>query len=84
MPFTTTVPLGVGATQDFLRELHEVLGMEIPQSVNESNNSKLTWYSNSVDSNYLTGKESLFLEMELMLLRQQELLTRSLGLKLLV
>ena len=56
MPFTTTVPLGVGATQDFLRELHEVLEMEIPQSVNESNNSKLTWYSNSVDSNYLTGK----------------------------
>ena len=56
IPFTTTVPLGVGATQDFLRELHEVLGMEIPQSVNESNNSKLTWYSNSVDSNYLTGK----------------------------
>jgi len=56
MPFTTTVPLGVGATQDFLRELHDVLGMEIPQSVNESNNSKLTWYSNSVDSNYLTGK----------------------------
>ena len=56
IPFTKTVPLGVGATQDFLRELHEVLGMEIPQSVNESNNSKLTWYSNSVDSNYLTGK----------------------------
>ena len=56
IPFTTTVPLGVGATQDFLRELHEVLGMEIPQSVNESNHSKLTWYSNSVDSNYLTGK----------------------------
>merc|ERR1711981_1449185 len=56
IPFTTTVPLGVGATRDFLKELHEVLGMEIPQSVNESNNSKLTWYSNSVDSNYLTGK----------------------------
>jgi len=56
IPFTTTVPLGVGATQDFLKELHEVLEMEIPQSVNESNNSKLTWYSNSVDSNYLTGK----------------------------
>ena len=56
IPFTTTVPLGVGATQDFLKELHKVLGMEIPPSVNESNNSKLTWYSNSVDSNYLTGK----------------------------
>ena len=56
IPFTTTVPLGVGATQDFLKELHKVLEMEIPPSVNESNNSKLTWYSNSVDSNYLTGK----------------------------
>ena len=56
IPFTKTVPLGVGATQDFLRELHEVLEMELPQSVNETNNSKLTWYSNSVDSNYLTGK----------------------------
>ena len=56
IPFTTTIPLGVGATQDFLKELHEVLEMEIPISVNESNNSKLTWYSNSVDSNYLTGK----------------------------
>ncbi len=56
IPFTSRVPLGVGATQDFLRELHEILGMEIPESVNKSNNSKLTWYSNSVDSNYLTGK----------------------------
>ena len=56
IPFTKTVPLGVGATQDFLRELFELLEMEIPQSVNQSNNSKLTWYSNSVDSNYLTGK----------------------------
>ena len=56
IPFTSTVPIGVGATKDFLRELHKILGMEIPQTVHESNNSKLTWYSNSVDSNYLTGK----------------------------
>ena len=63
IPFTTTVPLGVGATQDFLNELHKVLEMEIPPSVNESNNSKLTWYSNSVDSNYLTGKRVFILSL---------------------
>ena len=56
IPFTSTPPIGVGATQDFLNELHEILGMEIPSSNNASNKSKLTWYSKSVDSNYLTGK----------------------------
>ncbi len=56
IPFTTTIPIGVGATKDFLRELHEVLDMPKPASIDDSNNSKLTWYSNSVDSNYLTGK----------------------------
>ncbi len=56
IPFTKTVPIGVGATQDFLKELHGLLGMETPQSVTELDKSKLTWYSKSVDSNYLTGK----------------------------
>ena len=30
MPFSRTVPIGVGATHDFLVELHEMLGMEPP------------------------------------------------------
>lgn len=56
IPFTQTVPIGVRATQDFIKELYSVLGMEISSSINESNKSKLPWYSKSVDSNYLTGK----------------------------
>ncbi len=53
-PFTKIVPIGVGATQDFLVELHEILGMENSTQITDV--SKLTWYSKSVDSNYLTGK----------------------------
>ncbi len=55
MPFSKTVPIGVGATEDFIKEVRELL--EMPQQKNESTDkSKLTWYSQSVDSNYLTGK----------------------------
>ena len=56
MPFTTTVPIGVGATQDFLKEVHAKLKMKEPNTAEEAKNSKLPWYSQSVDSNYLTGK----------------------------
>ncbi len=55
MPFSHTVPIGVGATKDFLTEIHKLL--DLPLKPNNANNeSKLTWYSQSVDSNYLTGK----------------------------
>ncbi|WP_320674346.1 ferredoxin:protochlorophyllide reductase (ATP-dependent) subunit B [Prochlorococcus sp. MIT 1341] len=55
MPFSRTVPIGVGATKDFLKEIQTLLDM--PHTTNEDNNeSRLTWYSQSVDSNYLTGK----------------------------
>ncbi len=56
MPFTKTVPIGVGATQDFLEELNNLLGIEPPKQSKTKNQSKLTWYSKSVDSNYLTDK----------------------------
>ncbi|WP_269622566.1 ferredoxin:protochlorophyllide reductase (ATP-dependent) subunit B [Prochlorococcus marinus] len=55
-PFTKIVPIGVKATQDFLEELHRILGMEISSSIKKGDQSKLPWYSKSVDSNYLTGK----------------------------
>ncbi len=55
MPFTRTVPIGVGATQDFLKELNEILQIPNPKEP-LIDQSKLTWYSKSVDSNYLTGK----------------------------
>jgi len=64
MPTVKTVPLGIGATVAFLRELHGVLGMELPADLQPDPEglcpaeraSRLPWYSRSVDSTYLTGK----------------------------
>ena len=56
MPFTRTVPIGVGATHDFLVELHQLLGMTPPAADEGYRRSRLPWYSESVDSTYLTGK----------------------------
>ncbi|MEL7046953.1 MAG: nitrogenase component 1, partial [Pseudomonadota bacterium] len=53
MPTIKTVPIGVGATGDFLREVAETLGMEAPAP---QATSRLPWYSRSVDSTYLTGQ----------------------------
>jgi light-independent protochlorophyllide reductase subunit B len=64
MPCVRTVPIGIGATADFLRELHGLLGLELPAdlqpgadgSSEAERRSRLPWYSKSVDSTYLTGK----------------------------
>ncbi|MEX1317766.1 MAG: ferredoxin:protochlorophyllide reductase (ATP-dependent) subunit B [Synechococcaceae cyanobacterium] len=64
MPVVKTVPIGVGATAAFLRELHSVLTMELPAELvpgpdgdcQAERRSRLPWYSRSVDSTYLTGK----------------------------
>lgn len=53
LPFTKTVPIGVGATRDFLAELAEMTGVK--PDVDESR-LRLPWYSASVNSTYLTGK----------------------------
>ena len=52
--FTKTIPIGVGATHDFIAEVCGLAGIEVPDlSAFESN---MPWWSRSVDSNYLTGK----------------------------
>ena len=56
IPFSKTIPIGVGATHDFLAELHQLLGMPPINPNKETTQSRLTWHSQSVDSNYLTGK----------------------------
>ncbi len=56
IPFTSTVPIGIGATQDFLVEIHNLLGMTPPSPQAGIRQSRLPWYSESVDSTYLTGK----------------------------
>lgn len=57
-PTVATVPIGIGATKDFLDEVAQ-LAAGIGGSSNvsiDAERSRLPWYSRSVDSNYLTGK----------------------------
>ena len=54
-PFTKKIPIGVGATIDFIKEVAALAGIEVPKHMIESQ-TRLPWYSRSVDSNYLTGK----------------------------
>ncbi len=51
---TTVVPIGIGATRDFIAEIAGITGRDLkPEDAGHSN---LPWWSRSVDSNYLTGK----------------------------
>ncbi|MDX1380000.1 MAG: ferredoxin:protochlorophyllide reductase (ATP-dependent) subunit B [Xanthomonadales bacterium] len=54
-PFTTTVPIGVGATRDFILEVAALAGID-PSDELATAASRLPWYSRSIDSTYLTGK----------------------------
>ena len=54
-PAVATVPIGVGATRDFIEEAARLAGVD-PASALASTPSNLPWYSRSVDSTYLTGK----------------------------
>jgi light-independent protochlorophyllide reductase subunit B len=48
------VPIGVGATRDFVAEVAALAGLSAAEC---ERNSNLPWYSRSVDANYLTGKK---------------------------
>jgi light-independent protochlorophyllide reductase subunit B len=54
-PFTRRIPIGVGATRDFIAEAAELAGVDASAVLAEEG-SNLPWYSRSVDSTYLTGK----------------------------
>ena len=54
-PMVKTVPIGVGATRDFLVEVGEVAGIDVSAAIAGAQ-TRLPWYSRSVDSTYLTGK----------------------------
>ncbi len=53
LSYTKTVPIGVGATYDFLNEVSQITGLN---PVVDAGRLRLPWYSASVDSTYLTGK----------------------------
>ena len=54
-PYTRVVPLGVGATREFIQEVAKLAGVDAAGLLAEET-SRLPWYSRSVDSTYLTGK----------------------------
>jgi light-independent protochlorophyllide reductase subunit B len=54
-PTVKAIPIGFGATTDFVREVAALAGVD-PEPVLANTPSRLPWYSRSVDSNYLTGK----------------------------
>jgi light-independent protochlorophyllide reductase subunit B len=58
-PFTRTMPIGVRATDAFVREVAALAGLDPDQAlaqVHAAHPSRSGWYSRSVDSTYLTGK----------------------------
>ncbi|PPD44790.1 MAG: ferredoxin:protochlorophyllide reductase (ATP-dependent) subunit B [Methylocystis sp.] len=54
-PHTRIVPIGVGATRDFVAEVARLADID-PAATLSAESSRLPWYSRSVDSTYLTGK----------------------------
>jgi light-independent protochlorophyllide reductase subunit B len=54
-PATRTVPIGHGATVEFVREVAALAGID-PEPMLATHGSRAPWYSKSVDSTYLTGK----------------------------
>jgi light-independent protochlorophyllide reductase subunit B len=55
MPATKTVPIGMGATRDFIAEVAALANID-PAAVLQSADARAPWYARSVDSTYLTGK----------------------------
>ena len=54
-PFTKTVPIGAGATREFIAEVAGLAGLD-PATTLADVSARANWYSRSVDSTYLTGK----------------------------
>jgi light-independent protochlorophyllide reductase subunit B len=54
-PMVRVAPIGVGATRQFIDEIARVAKIDLP-TARSVEQCRLPWYSQSVDSNYLTGK----------------------------
>ncbi len=52
-PFTKVVPIGVGATRDFIAEIGKIIGRTLKA---DESRLRQPWWTRSVDSTYLTGK----------------------------
>ncbi|MBB6227248.1 light-independent protochlorophyllide reductase subunit B [Polymorphobacter multimanifer] len=50
---TKTVPIGMAATRRFVAEVAEIAGVAVPEDLDAG---RMSWWSRSIDSTYLTGK----------------------------
>ena len=55
-PMIDVVPIGVGATRDFIKRVAEVAEVDPTPALRGLQQSRMPWYSRSIDSTYLTGK----------------------------
>jgi len=54
-PAVRVVPIGVNATREFIRAVAALAGVD-PSPALDDSDSRMPWWSRSVDSTYLTGK----------------------------
>jgi light-independent protochlorophyllide reductase subunit B len=54
-PSIKAIPLGLGATRDFIAEVASLAGVDPGPTLNDAR-CRSRWYARSVDSTYLTGK----------------------------
>ncbi len=54
-PAVRSVPIGLGATQEFIGAVAALAGVDATDMLKDGQ-SRMAWWSRSVDSNYLTGK----------------------------
>jgi light-independent protochlorophyllide reductase subunit B len=78
-PQVATVPIGVGATRDFVREVATLIGRD-PDEALAALETRLPWYSRSVDSTYLTGKRVFIFGDATHVLAAARVASRELGL----
>jgi light-independent protochlorophyllide reductase subunit B len=55
-PATRAVPIGIGATRDFVTEVAQLADVDAGAVLAELAAARAAWYAKSVDSTYLTGK----------------------------
>ncbi len=55
-PWTRTVPIGAGATRDFIAEVAKLAGLDADSALRDAGATHADWYARSVDATYLTGK----------------------------
>ena len=57
-PYTKTIPIGIGATKEFIKEISDIFGLKTNNHYSER--LRADWWSKSIDSTYFTGKRGFW------------------------